>query len=140
LTKRLSPKHSGETPIVRKIHLLWLALAFSFYSMALTFAAPLPVPIRTEVLELLKGLQVSGCQFYRNGTWYTGAEAQSHLMKKLEYLEKKEMVKTAEDFIKLGASTSSLSGNPYLVRCADGQSVESKRWLQDKLKMIRESK
>jgi Family of unknown function (DUF5329) len=118
----------------------FLALAFSFYSIALTYAAPLPAPIRAEVLELLRGLQVSGCQFYRNGTWYSGADAQSHLMKKLEYLEKKEMIKTAEDFIKYGASTSSLSGSPYLVRCADGQSVESKRWLQEKLKTIRESK
>ena len=43
---------------------------------------------------------------------FSGAEAQAHLTKKLDYLVAKSLVKTTEDFITQAASTSSSSGNP----------------------------
>jgi hypothetical protein len=107
---------------------------------AVPLAAPMPAPARADVEAILKALQSSGCQFNRNGSWYTGTQAHAHLTKKLDYLESKDLVKSAEDFIILGASTSSLSGKPYLVRCMNSPVVESKTWLQDKLKAIRDSK
>jgi hypothetical protein len=103
-------------------------------------AAPLPAPVRAEVQALLQALQASGCQFNRNGSWYTGTEAQAHLTKKLEYLEGKNLVKSTEDFINLGASTSSSSNKPYLVRCGTAQAVESKVWLQNQLATLRQAK
>lgn len=112
----------------------------SLLTWSITQSAPLPPPARADVEAILKALQSSGCQFNRNGSWYTGTQAQAHLTKKLDYLESKDLLKSAEDFIILGASTSSLSGKPYLVRCMNSQAVESKAWLQDKLRAIRDSK
>lgn len=62
-------------------------------------AAPLPATARAEVDALLTRLQSSGCQFNRNGSWHAGAEARAHLLKKLDYLERKNLVQTAEQFI-----------------------------------------
>lgn len=103
-------------------------------------AAPAPAPVRAEIEALLKALQASGCQFNRNGSWYSGAEAQAHLTRKLEYLEGKGLIKSTEDFISLGAATSSSSNKPYLVRCGSAQAVESKLWLQTRLATLRQAK
>lgn len=113
-----------------------LALAFVL-AAAGAQAAPLPAPARAEVDALLTRLQASGCQFNRNGSWYNGADARTHLLRKLEYLEKKDLVRNAEQFIDLGASTSSSSGKPYMVKCGSAAPVESKAWLGAELKAIR---
>jgi len=113
-----------------------LALAFVL-AAAGAQAAPLPAPARAEVDALLTRLQASGCQFHRNGSWYNGADARTHLLRKLEYLEKKDLVRNAEQFIDLGASTSSSSGKPYMVKCGSAAPVESKAWLGAELKAIR---
>ena len=95
---------------------------------------------RAEAEALLQALQDSGCQFSRNGSWYSGPEAKAHLLKKLNYLEDKGMIKSTEDFINLGASTSSLSGKAYLVRCGQAPVVESKTWLSKQLATLRETR
>jgi len=100
-------------------------------------AAPLPPTARAEVDALLTRLQASGCEFNRNGSWYAGAEAKAHLQKKLDYLEGKDMVSTAEQFIERGATGSSMSGKPYLVRCAGKAPVESAQWLKAELQQVR---
>jgi hypothetical protein len=100
-------------------------------------AAPLPPAARAEVDALLTRLQASGCEFGRNGSWYSGTEAADHLLKKLDYLEGKDMVRTAEQFIDRGASSSSMSGKPYLVRCAGKAPVESAQWLKAELLVVR---
>ena len=69
-------------------------------------ATPLPPAARAEVDALLARLQSSGCEFNRNGSWHSGAEAKAHLLKKLDYLEGKNLVTTAEQFIARGASGS----------------------------------
>ena len=100
-------------------------------------AAPLPPAARAEVDALLTRLQASGCEFNRNGSWHAGAEAKAHLLKKLDYLEGKDMVSTAEQFIERGATGSSMSGKPYLVRCAGKAPVESAQWLKAELQQVR---
>lgn len=100
-------------------------------------AAPMPPAARAEVDSLLTRLQTSGCQFNRNGSWHAGADARGHLLKKLDYLEGKGLVKTAEQFIAQGASASSVSGKPYLVRCAGQAPVESAKWLAAELQQVR---
>ncbi|MBW8847805.1 MAG: DUF5329 domain-containing protein [Burkholderiales bacterium] len=115
-----------------------IALALLACALAATAsAAPMPAPARAEVDALLSRLQSSGCEFNRNGSWYVGAEAKAHLLKKLDYLEGKDMVQTAEQFIARGASSSSMSGKPYLVRCAGKAPVESARWLRGELQQLR---
>ncbi len=121
---------------MRKFFAMACALTLAFAAAAAQ-AAPLPGPARAEVDALLARLQTSGCQFNRNGSWYSGAEAKDHLLRKLEYLEKKDMVRSTEQFIDLGAASSSSSGKPYMVKCGAAAPVESKAWLTAELKAIR---
>lgn len=114
-----------------------IALALAAAIPCAVRAAPLPAPARAEVDALLGRLQSSGCQFNRNGSWYDAAHAKAHLLRKLEYLEKKDLVSSADQFIERGASTSSASGKPYLVKCGAGAPIESKDWLNTQLKAIR---
>lgn len=113
-----------------------LALPLALLLQAAT-AAPLPHAARAEVDALLTRLQASGCEFNRNGSWYGGAEARAHLLKKLDDLEGKGLVSTAEQFVEQGASRSSMSGKPYLVRCAGRAPVESAQWLKAELQAVR---
>lgn len=114
-----------------------------FLLITLIFAAPLsaavPAPVRAEIEALLAALQVSGCEFNRNGTWYSAAEAERHLRLKLAYLERKDKVHSAEEFIERGASESSMSGHPYWVRCQALAPVESRVWLSTRLREVRTS-
>ncbi len=100
-------------------------------------AAPLSPTARTEIDGLLSRLEASACEFNRNGSWYPAPEAKSHLLRKLNYLEDRGAVQSAEQFIELAASTSSMSGQPYLVRCANGAPVPSRSWLLSQLQALR---
>lgn len=102
-----------------------------------TFAADLPATSRAEIDALLNRLGASGCQFNRNGSWYSSADAKAHLAKKLNYLVEKKKLDGTEQFIKLAASSSSMSGTPYQVRCGDSQPVASQMWLTTELQTIR---
>jgi hypothetical protein len=92
---------------------------------------------RDEVVHLLDYLGRSGCQFNRNGTWYDAQKARAHLEEKYAYLQKHDMVPNAQAFIERAASTSSMSGKPYEVRCGTAQAVPSGRWLGDELQRYR---
>lgn len=100
-------------------------------------ATPLPAPARAEVDALLAALSSSGCEFNRNGSWYQGAEAKVHLLKKLAYIEERGDIQTAEQFIDLAASKSSVTGHAYQVKCPDSGAIDSKSWLTFRLKLVR---
>jgi hypothetical protein len=102
-------------------------------------AAALPPAARTEVDGLMARLETSGCEFSRNGKWYTGADAKSHLLRKLQYLENHNAVQSAEQFIDRAATGSSVSGKPYLVKCGNGAPVASATWLRSQLQEVRKS-
>lgn len=118
---------------MRPILILFLALAF----VPALRADPLPSTSRAEIDTLLVRLQVSGCSFNRNGAWHSATEARSHLLRKLEYLERKHAVHSTEQFIELAASASSVSGRPYRVKCGNAAAVESRVWLTSELRSIR---
>jgi hypothetical protein len=73
-----------------------------------------------------------GAKFIRNGREYDARSASEHLRLKLKVAGKK--VKTAEDFIIFCASQSSITGEPYLMRLADGTTVKSEVFFRNKLK------
>jgi hypothetical protein len=75
----------------------------------------------------------------RNGTWYPATEAKSHLLRKLKYLEEKGAVQSAEQFIERAASSSSTTGQPYLVKCGSGAPIQSGTWLLSQLQVMRAS-
>ncbi len=86
---------------------------------------------------LLEKLGNSSCEFYRNGAWHNASKAQAHLQKKLAYLIDKHQVGSAEEFIEIGASKSSISGKSYLVRCNKQPEIPSAAWLRSELDSIR---
>ncbi len=81
---------------------------------------------------------LEGAKFIRNGSEYDARAAGDHLRLKLKVAGKK--VKTAEDFIKFCASKSSITGEPYLMRFADGTTVKSEVYFSDKLKTFATNK
>ena len=116
-------------------------LALAGFGLALGMAAPAlaepPAQAQREIAQLIGALGQSGCQFQRNGSWYPAGEAQAHLRRKYEYLRKRDMVATAEQFIERAGTQSSMSGKPYAVRCAGQAAVPSAQWLGARLSTIR---
>jgi hypothetical protein len=90
-----------------------------------------------EIKGLLDFVEHSECQFVRNGSEYPGPRAREHLEKKLNYLEGKNLVNSAEDFIDLAATKSSMSGRAYEVRCPQGVEPAS-TWLKRELQRQRQ--
>jgi hypothetical protein len=115
----------------------FFAFFMTSFVLAASFAASLPPAARTEIDGLLSRLETSRCEFQRNGTWHSASEAKSHLLGKLKYLEERGAVDSAEQFIERAASQSSLSGQPYQVRCANGAPVTSRAWLLSQLQLMR---
>jgi Family of unknown function (DUF5329) len=104
--------------------------------LSVASAAP-PATAQTEINYLLGFIESSGCEFYRNGSWYDSKRAQAHLRYKYQMLAAANQINTAEDFIEKGATKSSLSGWPYQVRCGGGGAVTSNQWLRDVLRRYR---
>ena len=113
------------------------ALAVSLSSAAVTARAEVPSTAKAEIDHLLTFVASSGCEFYRNGTWYDGKKGQSHLQDKFSWLQGRDMIKQTADFIALAATESSLSHQAYKVRCNGGVEVESAKWLNDELTRYR---
>lgn len=90
-----------------------------------------------EIQGLLDFVEHSECRFVRNRSEYPGVQARVHLEKKLNYLEGKNMVSSAEDFITLGATKSSVTGTAYEVVCPTGIQPAS-TWLTTELKRQRQ--
>ena len=95
--------------------------------------AAAPAAAQTEINHLLGLIEQSGCEFFRNGTWYNAQRAQAHLRAKYDVLAASDQIKTAEDFIEKAASKSSLSGLPYQIRCGGGAAITTKQWFDEAL-------
>jgi hypothetical protein len=72
--------------------------------------------------------------FIRNGSEYDGAQAASHL--RLKWKNAGKRIKTAEDFIRLCATGSSMSGKEYQIKFAEGRTVSSQQFFHDQLRRI----
>jgi hypothetical protein len=97
---------------------------------ALTYAAsPLEEQKIDYLIASIEGLQ--NAQFIRNGTAYEAKAAANHL--RLKRRNAGSRVATADDFIRLCASNSSMSGTPYEIRFSDGRSVSSEAFLRQRL-------
>lgn len=66
--------------------------------------------------------------FVRNGTIHTPERAAGHMRTKLR--RARRHISTAEDFIRICASQSSITGRKYLITFTDGRSVESGTYLK----------
>jgi Family of unknown function (DUF5329) len=100
---------------------------------------PASSPAVAEIKYLLAAVGASGCEFFRNGTWHDAHQAQAHLSEKYQWLRGRDRIRTAEDFIELAATRSSLSGQAYAVRCAGLEPVSSNDWLTEQLHRYRDA-
>ncbi|MDR2891922.1 MAG: DUF5329 domain-containing protein [Deltaproteobacteria bacterium] len=127
-----------------KISLFFLALSLLF-SVTAAFAqmdeaAPsenLPVLTEEAKIENLIAFvenMPEGTKFIRNGTEYDGERAASHL--RLKYRNGKRYAKTAELFIENIASKSSMSGEEYSIKLADGKTVSAREFFMEELRKI----
>ena len=112
----------------------------SILTLLLTAAIALALDPQTkaEIDDLISFVKTSDVRFIRNGTEYSAAEGAQHLRDKLA--KAGDRVKTTEDFIAGIASTSYISGKPYLVKFADGHTQSTGDWLRAHLAETRKSK
>jgi Family of unknown function (DUF5329) len=116
---------------------LLLSLILNLAMLPAAHAAPPAAVMQTEINYLLGYVKSSGCEFYRNGSWYDSAKAQAHLRYKYEAFAARHRITSAEDFIEVAATKSSFSGRPYQIRCGGGEAVSSNRWLHEVLDRFR---
>jgi len=87
-----------------------------------------------KINQLITFVEKSEAKFVRNGTVYSGVEAAKHLKMKREKAGTK--IKTARDFIDLIASKSSMSGDAYLMRYKNGQTIPVRDILYNELRKM----
>ena len=94
---------------------------------------------QAEITGLIDALDSSGCRFERNGKWYDATEARVHLQRKYDWLRKRDLAATPEQFISRAASNSSVSGRPYHVQCPGAPAQPSADWFKRQLEQLRAS-
>jgi hypothetical protein len=116
---------------MRKILLPVLLLTCaSFY-----VTADVPQNQRKEVRHLLEFVKTSACFVSRNGSKHNGKSAAKHMGKKYKHF--RDDIKTTEDFIRLSATKSTMSGKLYKVTCPGQTTINTHDWLLSELKAFR---
>jgi hypothetical protein len=124
--------------VTTRIGTLFGAVGITLIALGIgSFVAASPPAAQAEVEYLLSAVASSGCEFYRNGEWFDSHGASAHLRDKYNALAALGRSVTAMDFIDEAATKSSLSGRPYLMRCAGGEPVPTNRWLREVLERYR---
>ena len=122
--------------VIKRLGMALIAIAASGWPAMNAYAA-LDATGQREVAALLAFVGSSDCIFIRNGSSYSGVEARAHLQYKLEYLERRDLINSAEQFIARAGSASSFSGKPYKVNC-EGKEQLSADWLTEELVRLRQ--
>jgi hypothetical protein len=76
--------------------------------------------------------RLEGAMFIRNGSEHSAKDAADHLRMKLQRAGGR--VKTADDFIRLCASQSYMSGEEYKIRFSDGSVMKAGDFFRNKLR------
>jgi len=99
---------------------------------ALTYAAT-PDALEDRKIQYLIAVveNLHDAQFVRNDVAYEAKAAADHLRLKLRGAGSR--IATVEDFIRLCASVSSMSGKPYQIRFSDGRVMTSEAFLRERL-------
>ncbi len=114
---------------------VFLRLAIFSLAIACINAATPGESLDRTINYLLSYIATSHATFIRNGTTHTPAEGAEHVKAKYEHFKKE--IKTPEDFIRLAATKSLLSGQPYLVKPDGGKERRLDEWLAEALKAHR---
>ena len=131
---RRAATQSGLTQVLAPMSIKKKSFALAPLAASTIVSAQVPSSmVAREIASLFTSLETSGCEFNRNGSWYNAAKASDHLKRKYDYLAKKHLADSAEQFIARAATESSMSGKSYQVRCPGKATVDSKVWFQDQL-------
>jgi Family of unknown function (DUF5329) len=120
------------------MHVFARVLLASAFVSAFAPAEATAESLEQTISYLLDYVAKSDVTFIRNGQTHTPQEAVNHIKAKYEHF--KAEIKTPEDFIRLSASKSLLTGQPYLVRTKDGKEMHLDAWLTEALKQHRMGK
>src|SRR5207245_7403030 len=92
----------------------WLVRVFILLLICNAVPARTAEPLEQTIAFLLHRIETADATFIRNGEAHTPQEAVAHVRAKYEHF--KAQIKTPEDFIRLAATKSLLTAQPYLVR------------------------
>jgi Family of unknown function (DUF5329) len=109
-----------------------VCIAFCFIAFGAVF--PNGLSESEKIQRLIAAVETSNVVFIRNGGEYNAKAAADHMRLKLSRAGSR--ISTARDFIRYIGTRSSMSGQPYYIRTADGRRVESAAWLNRKLAEI----
>ena len=115
---------------------LLAALAATAFALSQFAAAAPPGATKDEIDHLLRYIAASSCTFVRNGSEYSAEKAREHLKDKYQLAGSR--ISSAEDFIRYLATKSSLSGEPYHVKCGNVDAL-SGEWLTAELDRYRKA-
>jgi len=111
-----------------------LLLMSAFLAATAVRAAPSPAE-RARIERLIQFVEAQkGIRFVRNGSAYSAKDAAKFLRGKFDKMG--EHVSTAQQFIDQIGSRSSTSGEPYLIRFADGREVSAAKFLGEELQRM----
>ena len=92
---------------------------------------------KSEIEVLLSYVQrLEGAKFIRNGGEHSSSDAVAHL--RLKWDRQAKRITTAEEFITLCASKSSLSGDRYKIKFKDGTVRNCDEVLREQLALLRQ--
>ena len=115
-----------------KKNLLWLLVLLSLmggYAYAQDSSEAAKIRYLIGSVEALQG-----ATFLRNGGEYDAKKAADHLRLKLKMAG--DRIKTAEDFIRLCGSKSSVSGEVYRMRFPDETTMDVEVFFRERLKAL----
>jgi hypothetical protein len=115
----------------------WLISVFVLLTICHAAPAHAAESLEQTIAFLLHRIETADATFIRNGQAHTPQEAAAHVRAKYEHF--RAQIKTPEDFIRLAATKSLLTGQPYLVRTRDGQEAPLSTWLNNALREHREN-
>ena len=90
---------------------------------------------QSEIKYLKSYVTKSACVFVRNDIKYKGSEAITHIIRKEAHF--KDEIMSTEDFIRLAATKSEISGKSYTVMCTENNVENLSEWLQKELLIYR---
>ena len=108
------------------------------FTAALAGSAAAEEDLSATIKYLLSYVEKSDCIFIRNNKEHTAKEAVHHMRAK--YAHFRDDIETPEDFIRLSASKSLISGKPYMVKTKAGKLMKSETWLLEALDAYRQKR
>jgi hypothetical protein len=131
-------KFGGEALLITLTKLDNALIGEDFATFTITREAPAMDESRKIALLLDRVKELKSATFVRNGGDHSPAKAAEHLASKVEYAGKKDL--TARRFIDNIASQSSLTGEVYTIRMADGTLLPVGDYLRTELDKIEHPK